>query len=229
MSDTIQHAHATAARDALAAFALSPEGRALAADYLRLLERVDVAFASHSQGDPARMVCQPTCCDCCRGVFEITVLDALLLAVALADKPPADPMRQAASGISGHLSASGWAFPHFWGSWEDDAPFQQLDNTPCPLLTAEGLCHVYAMRPSVCRFQGLVFADPRGDLILDDDCPRRDTAPPPALLDLRDFYASEDERYGRLLASLPTLGGFPMESWDTVIAGVVGWTGGEEG
>ncbi|MDQ7778452.1 MAG: YkgJ family cysteine cluster protein [Planctomycetota bacterium] len=144
-------------------------------DYLRLLARATGAFASFKDAAPEAVTCKPGCCECCVGLFEITPLDAEIVALASAQLPTAElarVRREAASQLE-HLHAIESRVPVGRGvlgpakkSPRVDFPVSfteralsslvsQVGNVRCPLLDDADRCALYPFRPLVCRLQGL--------------------------------------------------------------------------
>ncbi len=146
------------------------------ADYLELLQRVDGWFARCLEGYGEQISCSQGCSACCRGLFDITLLDACLLQKGF--ERLAAPVRQAVHGKARQRLVQ------LQGEWPDFAPPYTLnhmpdgqwtempedDQTPCPLLGDDGLCLVYDFRPMICRLHGIPNVDRSGESFSDDWC-----------------------------------------------------------
>jgi Fe-S-cluster containining protein len=143
--------------------------------YRQLLAAVDAWFAR----------CQPLlgggsgcrgCAECCRGLFDITLLDALLLRQGFERLP-----EETRAGVLGRsrsiLDRLQARFPGFDQPYLlSKLPAVQLplpgeEDSPCPLLDAAGRCLVYEQRPLTCRLYGLPHVDLSGEVFLDEWCP----------------------------------------------------------
>lgn len=187
--------------------------------YTSLLQRIDDAVAAAHPSEP----CRPGACACCRGLFEISLADAALLVAALRKTGVSTEVFQAAQALGTAMESAGLPFPHAGDpeSWPAFAP--ETDVVPCPLLTADGLCRVYAARPGICRFQGYRFTDPHESLNLDDLCPHREGQSPDVPMDLAAFLDEE----ARLSDALAALLGLPVpfdpNAWETTIPTAILW------
>lgn len=145
-------------------------------DYRRLLAEVDGWFAGCLQAAPGQIACRAGCNGCCRGLFDITLLDAFLLKEAF-DRLPAT-LRQPALAAAQRRRAElqqqwpGLAAPYLLNGLPDAewTEMPEEDETPCPLLGADGRCLVYAARPLTCRLHGLPNVDLTGESFSDACC-----------------------------------------------------------
>lgn len=127
----------------------------------KLVQIVDAAFADAARRSGDWLVCRPGCTQCCHGVFEITLLDAMRLQQGLADLQKNDPAR-AARVHERTQSAVERLSPSFPGDPttgllnEDEEAFEHFaDDEPCPALDPDtGKCDLYAARPITCRVFG---------------------------------------------------------------------------
>lgn len=140
-------------------------------DYRRLLQVTDRWFARASSRAAGQVRCGDGCAQCCRGLFEINLLDAWNLQVGMARLPETERRavlaraRRQLEGI-----AARWpqlAPPYVLNDlaeecWPDLMP--ESDITPCAFLSAQGHCLVYADRPLLCRQHGIPTIDRRGVL-----------------------------------------------------------------
>lgn len=146
-------------------------------DYRQLLESVDAWFAGClAAAPPGRIACGPGCSACCRGLFDITLLDAYLLQQAFAHLPGSRqaPALAAARTRRTELQQQwpGFAAPYLLNGLPD-AEWTEMpedDQNPCPLLGADGRCLVYDSRPMTCRLHGLPNIDVSGESFADTCC-----------------------------------------------------------
>jgi Fe-S-cluster containining protein len=136
-------------------------GRALPKSDNKLVQIVDAAFAEAAGKSGDWLLCKPGCTQCCHGVFEITMLDAVRLQDGLAKLREEDPARAARVTERAQKAATELA-AEFPGdaqtgilSGDDDAFEAFANEEPCPALDPEtGTCDLYAARPITCRVFG---------------------------------------------------------------------------
>ena len=171
--------------------------------YGTLLHEVDNWFATCLLTHASKIACHQGCSSCCRGLFDITLLDALYLRHGF-DQLTDDVQRdvRAKAGARLDLIAAQWTgFIAPWllnpipeAEWDDIMPDD--DETPCVLLSASGTCLVYDYRPMTCRLNGIPLIDTTGEELFDEWCTLNFTDCEPLLLkDLRhpftDLFAQE--------------------------------------
>jgi Fe-S-cluster containining protein len=145
--------------------------------YGKLLRTVDKWFAGVMAGNPGQVTCQRGCSDCCRSMFDITLLDAWLLKAGFDRLPSSvkDNIFKAATARLDELSKllPGLEKPYILNVFPE-AEWEKLmrddDETPCLLLDDNGLCLVYDYRPMTCRLHGLPLVDKSGEVFHDDWC-----------------------------------------------------------
>lgn len=146
--------------------------------YRTLLETIDRWFAARQAALPTTIVCSDGCCGCCRGLFDISLLDARLLRAGFEQLP--DVTRTAVAAQAGARLADlqqrwpDFAPPYILNLMDDSAwvEMPEDDLTPCPLLDPAGRCLVYAHRPMTCRLHGLPQIDISGEIFLEEYCSR---------------------------------------------------------
>lgn len=191
-----------------------------------LLGEVDRWFASCMERHADKIACGRGCSSCCRGLFDITLLDALFLRRGFDLVPDAvriRPRKKARALLAG-LEAR---FPLFREPWllnpipesEWDGLMPEDDETPCVLLSEGGECLAYDYRPMTCRLNGIPLTDDSGEEFFDDWCTmnfvHRD---PRDLPDLRHPFRDLFERELLLFRELTTrLLGEPLNEVDTLI------------
>jgi Fe-S-cluster containining protein len=145
--------------------------------YGELLYEVDSWFQSCSERYPALIDCRSGCSGCCRGLFDITLLDAGYLRRgfdALHDELKTAIITKASERLE-LLSSINPAFVEPWllnGISEDDwdALMPEEDETPCLLLSESGGCLIYEHRPMTCRLNGIPLIDVSGEELFDEWC-----------------------------------------------------------
>jgi Fe-S-cluster containining protein len=145
--------------------------------YGNLLSSVDQWFARSMRFAGKSIVCGQGCSACCRGLFDITLLDAVFLKEGF-DRLPAttkDPVLiQAEKRCAGLRSVwTEFTPPYILNlrpeeEWDDLMPDD--DETPCPLLGDDGGCLVYGYRPMTCRLHGIPLIDTSGEMFHDEWC-----------------------------------------------------------
>lgn len=145
--------------------------------YGALLSEVDAWFCRCLERFPDQIACRNGCSACCRGLFDITLLDAYYLRRGLAALPKTvqDGLAGKASRRLEQLSLVNPAFVEPWllngipeEEWEALMP--EDDETPCLLLSEEGGCLVYEHRPMTCRLNGIPLIDVSGEELFDEWC-----------------------------------------------------------
>lgn len=146
--------------------------------YRALLDEAGTWFerAAATHADEVR--CRRGCDACCRGLFDVSPLDAALIAegvrAAAADTRAALLADATAALATVAALATGWHAP--WrigdlGVERFDALCDALPDAPCPALDGDGACRIYAHRPLVCRIHGLPMFDPGADRDCGGACP----------------------------------------------------------
>jgi len=145
--------------------------------YGLLLNEVDNWFRECVSRYPRQIACRQGCSACCRGLFDITLLDALYLkrGVERLDEPLRSRVTSAANQRLHFLSSGFPAFAEPWllntipeNQWDELMP--EDDQTPCLLLSEGGQCLVYEQRPMTCRLNGIPLIDTSGEELFDDWC-----------------------------------------------------------
>lgn len=194
--------------------------------YGNLLSEVDLWFASCQDRHGDLIACSQGCSACCRGLFDITLLDALHLrrGFDLLPESVRTPIRKRAHARLKEIEALWPLFSDPWllnpipeEEWDDIMP--EDDETPCVLLSEQGTCLVYDHRPMTCRLNGIPLIDRSGEELFDDWCTMNFIGQDPrALPDLRhsfrDLFARELLLFREMTARLL---GEPINEIDTLI------------
>lgn len=145
--------------------------------YRELMKEVDSWFAHCSLVAGDQISCQRGCSACCRGLFDITLLDACLLQdgfkqLGVAEKQSISVLAQ--QGIEAiHPIWPDFGQPYLLNSYPEEEwelVMPEEDETPCPLLGKDGLCLVYDSRPMTCRLNGIPMVDTSGEILFDEWC-----------------------------------------------------------
>lgn len=145
--------------------------------YGELLGEVDGWFRRSLEQHPEMIACRNGCSECCRGLFDITLLDAWYLKRGF-DLLPEPVKNELVEGASRRLELLSRANPDFAEPWllngipEDDWDdlMPEEDETPCLLLSESGGCLVYEHRPMTCRLNGIPLIDVSGEELFDEWC-----------------------------------------------------------
>ena len=135
----------------------------------RLYDEVDDWFAICLQAGGTSLACRGGCSSCCRGLFDITLLDAWVLKDAVTALPETTRL-QVLERCRPRLVELRKRWPELKNPYLlntlPDMAWQEMpeeDLTPCPLLDEQGYCLVYAARPLTCRLHGLPNIDVSGE------------------------------------------------------------------
>ena len=146
-------------------------------NYGALLREEDVWFQRCLDQHPDLIACRNGCSECCRGLFDITLLDALYLKRGFDVLPEAQKtgLVRAAKVRLEQLSHLNPAFFEPWllngiPECDWDALMPEEDETPCLLLSETGGCLVYDSRPMTCRLNGIPLIDISGEELFDEWC-----------------------------------------------------------
>jgi Fe-S-cluster containining protein len=106
--------------------------------------------------------CGQGCTHCCHGPFAITLLDQLELRQGLKTLPAqiqddihARARRQVETMEAAFPALHQSPYLDEWEERESDDLVNQFSDLPCPALSSNGRCLVYAYRPLTCRMMGL--------------------------------------------------------------------------
>lgn len=147
--------------------------------YGQLLKGVDHWFARSATAAGHAVQCGKGCSSCCRGLFDITLLDAYFLRQGIDRLAPS--LREVVHArIAAQLQSLRLIWPEISSPYvinalpEDtlDRLMPEEDETPCPLLGVDGLCLVYEYRPMTCRLHGIPLVDISGESFQDEWCTR---------------------------------------------------------
>lgn len=146
-------------------------------EYKLILEEIDRWFKRCQQLYPDEIVCSTGCSECCRGLFDITILDAALLNVGFGGLTD-DVRLRVRMQAEERLRAIQSSWPEFrqpfilnYRPEEEREMLLASDNeTPCVLLDDSGRCLLYDYRPMTCRLHGLPLTDVSGKLMESEWC-----------------------------------------------------------
>jgi len=194
--------------------------------YGDVLNEVDRWFSGCLSRHHDRIACGRGCSACCRGLFDITLLDALYLKVGFDRLSPQVKERiqqKAATRLAG-LKAMCPGFASPWilnrvpeAGWDRIMP--EGDQERCVLLSDTGSCLVYDHRPMTCRLNGIPQIELNGEWLSDEWCSLNFTdGDPGGSVDIR--YPFRDVFAQELLLFRETTGrlfGRSLNELDTII------------
>ncbi|WP_235606770.1 YkgJ family cysteine cluster protein [Syntrophotalea acetylenivorans] len=203
----------------------NPEIKNILRHYQTLLTSVDQWFSRCKESFEGQIHCAAGCAACCRGLFDITLLDAFLLQSGFNRLSPErqKTVRAKAEKRLRQLQSdwSGFQHPYLLNHLPDElwTEMPEDDRVPCPLLGEDGACLVYEHRPMICRTHGLPNIDDSGESFSDLYCTLNFDGIDPLSLDklrwsFRRVYAQE---FDLLALFNQQLLGSPLREADTFI------------
>lgn len=193
--------------------------------YRALLTTIDLWFTAIQAQLPEAIVCSDGCSGCCRGLFDISLLDARLLRAGFEQLSIA---ARAAVVAKAQIRLAelqerwpDFAPPYLLNLMDDSAwvEMPEDDHTHCPLLDPDGRCQVYDHRPMTCRLHGLPQIDLSGAIFLEEWCSRNFVGLKPLeMAALRhDFHGLFTAEFTLLRAFAQELCGLDCAELDTFI------------
>jgi Fe-S-cluster containining protein len=145
--------------------------------YRALLGEIDAWYRRSMERYPQLIACQSGCSECCRSLFDITLLDAYVLKQGF-DELPQELKQKVLGKCRDRLERMRESWPEFDHPYllnhrpeeEWSALMPEDDETPCVLLGDDGRCLVYESRPMTCRLHGLPMLDLSGEVMHDEWC-----------------------------------------------------------
>jgi Fe-S-cluster containining protein len=145
-------------------------------EYDRLLLSLDARFRAVRTKYGNRMECGKGCIDCCTGLFDISIPDALRVAAGYHRLSPStgNEVTLRAGSLNAELLT---AVPELQSPFfldliagdRIDRLAERFDTVRCPLLGEDDGCLVYRHRPLACILEGIPMVDVR-DGLFDDWC-----------------------------------------------------------
>lgn len=146
-------------------------------NYGKLLSSVDRWFDRCASANPTSIACMAGCSECCRGLFDITLLDAWYLKSGF-DLLDESTRRPVLKRVETRLVSLKEVWPEFAlpyilnvkpeEDWDQLMPDE--DEISCPLLSENGDCLLYEYRPMTCRLHGIPLVDVSGEVFHDEWC-----------------------------------------------------------
>ncbi len=197
----------------------------IVASYQKLLVTIDDWFSRCKTSCGEQVHCAEGCAACCRGLFDITLLDAFLLQTGfrrLSAERQADIRAKAQQRLRQLQTAwPGLQHPYLLNALADElwTEMPEDDPTPCPLLGEDGACLIYEHRPMICRTHGLPNIDVSGERFSELYCSLNFVDTDPLTLDIlrwsfRRVYAQE---FDLLALFNRQMLGSPLREADTFI------------
>lgn len=199
-------------------------------EYRRLQDRIEQTFQSFRKHHPdIPLACGPGCTLCCHGLFEISLLDALVLTRDVIDgRVPPDAMERAQRLVR-EIEAAGWRTPQLYHDFDENSigsGLSAFDLTGCPLLDDKGACSDYPDRPSICRFQGARWIDRRSDSELNSGCERNSALSFAIPFDFSGFDETEADLFEQIKAFAPCPSDWTLNEADTLVCSALNWLDG---
>lgn len=194
--------------------------------YRKLLEEVDGWFRRSAVLFPDQIRCTGGCSHCCRGLFDITLLDALMVQHGFQQLPKKirSTIRNRTESAMAPIRR---VWPDFSPPWllnvypeeQYNAAMPDDDETRCVLLDNDGFCRIYNYRPMTCRLHGIPHLDTDGTVLFDEWCSLNFVGTDPCTRDELRFHFTEIFTQEQLLFRELTrrLLGSPVNELDTVI------------
>jgi len=139
-----------------------------------MVRRLDAWFRSVQIQNAAQMQCGPGCAQCCHGLFDISLPDAVRIAGAfdMLQGGVQASVKDRSSAIQQRIcrDAPELREPFFLNAMSHetiDCIADSLPNVRCPLLDDGNRCLVYEARPVACRLEGIPMVDCRDGLFGD--------------------------------------------------------------
>lgn len=145
--------------------------------YKKLLQQVDAWFQTVLEKHFDIVKCRPGCFDCCQGLFDIGLLDAIFVQQGMKRLKPqqlqivkekARELIEKAKKID-----KDFAPPYSLSEWDEtriDELVLNVGKVFCPFINDEGFCSIYEYRPLVCRLIGIPVIDISGEVIYVEGC-----------------------------------------------------------
>lgn len=203
--------------------------------YRNYLTGIEAAFEAARAVHPSPNPCKPGCGACCRGIFNISLADAVLLwkgldALAAANAAAIFDITKRAAALDAMVTPVHGGFRLFYPPAADDALDALCEApapsvVPCPVLDpVTQSCRLYAHRPLTCRMGGMLFENENGDRHF-DKCPIRpdgaETPEPAAPYDESLLFYIEGELCREVTASAGGRGNRSVDRYETTIPSVI--------
>ena len=180
--------------------------------YTQLLTAVDQWFCHSQVTFPDQIRCGQACSGCCRGLFDVTLLDAWLVRRGYEQLTVAN-QKMIRVQAEARLTAMRSLWPEFAEpyilNYRPDTEWEPLmpdeDETTCVFLDDTGCCLIYAHRPMTCRLHGLPLIDTSGEIMHDEWCTENFPSTDP--LHLHQLQAPFDEWFRAEVALMQQLTG----------------------
>jgi len=187
--------------------------KSILSKYAILLAQVDDWYNRCQSEYPDEIRCSMGCSECCRSLFDITLVDAIFLKSGfdrLPDHVKEKVILKAETRLKGLKSLWPELTSPYLLNHRPEEEWKELmpddDETPCVLMGDDGCCLVYQYRPMTCRLHGIPLIDPDGDILHDEWCTLNFTDIDPLQLgDLREDFTGLFRREVKLFRELERL------------------------
>ncbi len=142
--------------------------------HTRLLQHLDERFRTIQSMHAEQMQCGRGCAQCCHGLFDVSLPDAVRIvdAFAVLSQEKRSWVIPSASAIQERIQkeAAELQEPYFLNALSPERIDQIVESVPdvrCPFLDDADSCLIYAHRPLACRLEGIPMVDSRDGLFGD--------------------------------------------------------------
>lgn len=139
-----------------------PDLSPIFARYDTLVAEADALFIKVRAAYPQCVTCTEGCSDCCHALFDLTLVEAMVLNRAFEENMPHGRARSSLLTRAADLDRQTTRIKRDMyravqsGKTPDDIMREAATlRMPCPLLGADNLCVLYAHRPITCRLYGV--------------------------------------------------------------------------
>ena len=115
-------------------------------DLDKLFVAIDQAFEAVRQAHPEAIACGKGCADCCRAVFDVSLVEAVNLQAQLQRLEPT---------VREEIAVAAQEARQAWEQIMDSGSDPAVARIRCPLLDGQGCCLCYEARPVNCRTYGI--------------------------------------------------------------------------
>lgn len=129
--------------------------------YEALCAEVDAVFQKVKAACPEEVRCELSCADCCHAPFDVTLVEALYLNRSFNQRHPKGDERYRLTVAANRSDREHYRLKRkAWKAQEAGVPEERIveafaaERIRCPLLTEEGRCEFYDVRPVTCRLYG---------------------------------------------------------------------------
>ncbi len=130
--------------------------------YEALVSEVDSIFGHIKGAHPDCVICEVGCSDCCHALFDLSLVEAMYINKAFANKIPYGKERSDILSLASELDRKAVRMKRdfYRASKDGQSPEDIMAEAarlrlPCPLLDDNSKCILYEHRPITCRLYGV--------------------------------------------------------------------------